>query len=423
MIDNNYNPSDLSNTTLFKPIKLSDAITLQHRVVLPPMTRARNVQEHCMSQDTSYLEEQTWKDYVAIFENKTGEKQKGLTEEYYHQRSQRKGTLVIVEATIVSLLGGGHNLLPGIYNKPQVKSLSKIVRSVHDNESFIFVQIATLGRKADASVLQIDGCPYLSASATYMDKHDERHTKQKSLACGNLLRACTIDDIEQLKKDYINAAKNAFEAGADGIEIHSSNGFLLHQFLDKKVNKRKDKYGCQSFENRCRFLLEVFDELVKNFSAENIALRVSPFAVVGDMTGFEDNKDTISLYTYLFEQLELRRLKKQGPVYISIIEPREDEKIAQLIPENLRNVTIDFIFDTFNGVVIRAGNIISDGDFVKKIATQNNRTLIAVGRYFVSNPDLVFRLENQLPLNMYDRTTFYSQTYQGFVDYPYYKED
>ncbi|KAF0268094.1 hypothetical protein FOG48_02832 [Hanseniaspora uvarum] len=117
----------------------------------------------------------------------------------------------------------------------------------------------------------------------------------KAKECGNPLKACSIQDIEDFKRDYLVAARNAFKAGADGVEIHSANGYLLNQFIDLKINKRTDQYGPQSFENRSRFLFEVLDSLVEEFGGDKVALRLSPFGTFGDMSGDDSYPETIQI--------------------------------------------------------------------------------------------------------------------------------
>lgn len=127
---------------------------------------------------------------------------------------------------------------------------------------------------------------------------------------------------------------------------------------------------------------------------------------------------TVQFYEYLYKQLEKRRVEGEGPLYISLIEPRTDEMDMSAVNEKVSN---EFVFENFNGVVIRAGNVILDKEYTKKIVDQNDRTLIAFGRYFMSNPDLIERLENGWEINKYDRDTFYVGGINGYVNYEYYQ--
>ncbi|KAF0269875.1 hypothetical protein FOG48_01048 [Hanseniaspora uvarum] len=244
-----------------------------------------------------------------------------------------------------------------------------------------------------------------------------------ALKCGNLLRACTIEEIDQFKKDYVNAARNSFKAGADGVEIHAANGYLLNQFLDLGSNTRTDKYGPQSYENRSRFLFEAYDLLVEEFGSDKIALRLSPYGLFGGMTGPQNLEDTIGLYTYIYQQFELRKKENKGPAYISLMEPRVADLTKKDGEGAIEGVSNNFIFDHFSGYVVRSGDLVIGSDFTQEILEQNNKTLIGYGRFFISNPDLVERLEKKLPVNKYDRDTFYSDEFNGYVDYPYYHEE
>ena len=423
MSDERYTPVELKNTNLFKPLKLNDNVTLQHRAVMAPLTRLRADSNHVLRNETDYTLTEEWKEFISKPYNKTGDKVRGLVEEYYHQRSQRPGTLVISEATFISPQAGGYDKAPGIWNDAQTEQLKKVVDAIHENKSYIFVQLWNLGRAAIPALLQKDGLAYLSASDVYNETNDIYDCKSIALKTGNLLRACTIEEIDQFKKDYVNAARNSFKAGADGVEIHSANGYLLNQFLDLGSNTRTDKYGPQSYENRSRFLFEAYDLLVEEFGSDKIALRLSPYGLFGGMTGPQNLEDTIGLYTYIYQQFELRKKENKGPAYISLMEPRVADLTKKDGEGAIEGVSNNFIFDHFSGYVVRSGDLVIGSDFTQEILEQNNKTLIGYGRFFISNPDLVERLEKKLPVNKYDRDTFYSDEFNGYVDYPYYHEE
>lgn len=424
MIDKRYTPVALKNTNFFKPLKLNSKITLKHRGVMAPLTRFRADFDHVPRLDKDYLKSSEWKNFLASSESKIDTtSQRGLVEEYYYQRSLRPGTLVLSEATYISPAAGGDDFIPGIWNKTQVNAWKQIINTVHQNKSFFFLQLWNIGRQANPKILRRDGFPYLSASGVYNERNDFVPSKKIAEESNNVLRACTIEEIENFKKDYVNATKNALEAGADGVEIHAANGYLLNQFLDLGSNKRTDQYGPQSFENRSRFLFEVYDLLAKEFGSEKIGLRLSPYGVFGGMTGDKNIKDTNALYAYIYDEFEKRRQAGKGPVYISIMEPRCADITKNEGSGALEGVSNDYIFDHYKGVVIRAGDLILGNQFTKEIVDQNDRTLCMFGRYFISNPDLIDRLENEWPVNKYNRNTFYTRDFKGYVDYPYYKID
>lgn len=418
MFDSRYTPIDLKETNFFRPIRLSDNITLKHRGVLPPLTRLRNVPGNTYNLSTEYTETPEWKSFVSNPKNKTGQKITGLAEEYYHQRSQKEGTLIIIEGTIISERAGGSPNPPGIFNDSQVETLSKIVDAIHENKSYAVQQIVALGRQADAEYLKSKNLKYMAPSSVYVAENDIYGTKLKSERSGNPLQECTLEDLQNIKDDFVSSAEKALEAGCDAVEIHAANGYLLNQFLDKKINKRDDTYGTQNNENRARYFLEVFDAVAAAHGADKVAVRFSPFGLMGDMTAASDPDDTVQFYEYLYKQLEKRRVEGKGPLYISLIEPRTDEMDMSAVNEKVSN---EFVFESFNGVVIRAGNVILDKEYTKKIIDQNDRTLLAFGRYFMSNPDLIERLENDWEINKYDRNTFYVGGMNGYVNYEYYQ--
>lgn len=424
MFDKRYVPVSLKNTNFFKPLKLNDKITLKHRGAMAPLTRFRADFDHVPRLDLQYLESPEWKEFVANNKDIVDtDSKRGLVEEYYYQRSLRPGTLIISEATYISAAAGGDDYIPGIWNDSQVKAWKQIISTVHKNESFFFVQLWNIGRQANPKILKRDGYPYLSASGEYNERNDFVPSKQLAEKADNPLRGCTIEEIESFKKDYVNATKNAFAAGADGVEIHAANGYLINQFMDLGSNKRTDQYGPQTYENRSRLLFEVYDLLAKEFGGDKVGLRISPYGVFGGMTGDKDIKDTNSFYTYVYDQFEKRRKEGNGPVYISIMEPRCSDITKNEGAGALEGVSNDYVFDHFKGVVIRAGDLILGNKFTKEIVDANDRTLCMFGRYFIANPDLIDRLENEWPMNKYDRNTFYSRSTKGYVDYPYYKKD
>lgn len=413
----------LSQSNLFKPLQLNKDIKLNHRAIFGPVTRMRAGHDHVLSQDTSYTESQKWKDFIADPDNKTGDKVRGLVEEYYHQRSQRPGTLVISEGTFPYAGAGGYSFAPGIYNDDQVESLKKVIDAVHANGSYFIVQFWNLGRTADPEVLLKEGLKYVGPSVNYISGGDMFDTKNKSHASGNLLHALTLEEIDQIKKDYITAAENAFKAGADGVEVHAAGGYLLNQFFDKVVNDRTDQYGNQSFENRARLYFEILDDVIAKFGADRVGTKLSAYTDINELSQFKDIDDTTAFYKYIATELEKRRLEGKGPVYLSLQEPRIDESFCDVLDTDKGKVSNDFFVEIFKGVIIKAGNFSHDFQSAQKAVDEEDRILLAYGRHFIANPDLIDRLENGWELNKYDRNTFYSGGVNGYVDYPYYKKN
>ena len=385
----NFKPVALGETNLFKPIKVGSC-ELKHRVVLPPLTRMR---AHHPGNVPN-------KDWAA---------------EYYGQRSKRPGTMLITEGTFTSAQAGGYDNVPGIWSKEQVAEWKKIFARVHENGSFIWPQLWALGRQAFPGVLARDGLRYDSASDDlYMDDG----MKEQALKSKNPQHGLTKDEIKQYIKDYIQAAKNAIEAGADGVEIHNANGYLLNQFLDPISNHRTDEYG-GSIENRARFTLEVVDAVVEAVGVDRVGIRFSPYSTYGVMSG--QDPLIVAQYAYVIGELEKRAKEGKRLAYIHLIEPRLDLLMPGDDETKDLGQTNDFAYSIWKGLVIRSGNLAIHPEAVKNMV-KDDRTLIAYGRYFIANPDLVDRLEKGLPLNKYDRSTFYTMSAEGYIDYPTYEE-
>ncbi|QLG74980.1 hypothetical protein HG535_0H03070 [Zygotorulaspora mrakii] len=385
-----FSPIPLGDTNLFKPIKVGNN-ELLHRVVMPPLTRMRATHPGNVPN----------KDWAA---------------EYYDQRSKRAGTMLITEGTFPSAQSGGYDNPPGIWSKEQCEQWEKIFRKVHDNKSFIWVQLWVLGRQAYPDTLARDGLRYDSASdAVYMDAEQE----EKANKANNPQHGITKDEIKQYIADYVHAAKNSIEAGADGVEIHAANGYLLNQFLDPISNKRTDGYG-GSIENRARFTLEVVDAVVEAIGADKVGIRFSPYGTFGTMSGGAEPL-IVAQYAYVLGELERRATQGSRLSYVHLVEPRVTNPFFTEGQGEYEGGSNDFAYSVWKGLIIRAGNLALHPDVVADMV-DNDRTLIAYGRYFIANPDIVERAEKGLPLNSYDRDTFYAMTDKGYIDYPTYGE-
>ena len=386
----NFKPMALGDTNLFKPIKIGNC-ELKHRVVLPPLTRMR-------AHHPGNIPNRDW----AV--------------EYYDQRSKRPGTLLITEGVFPCPQAGGYDNAPGIWSEEQIAEWKKIFAKIHENGSFVWPQLWVLGRQAYPDALARDGLRYDSASDDlYMDEEQ----KEKALKSKNPQHGLTKDEIKQYIKDYVQAAKNSIEAGADGVEIHSANGYLLNQFLDPISNHRTDEYG-GSIENRARFTLEVVDAVVEAIGADRVGVRFSPYGVFGTMSGSQEPL-IVAQYAYVIGELEKRAKAGKRLAYIHLVEPRVTNPfLTEGEGEDLGH-TNDFVYSIWKGPIIRAGNLAIHPEVVKDMV-KDDRTLIGYGRYFIANPDLVDRVEKGLPLNKYDRNTFYAMTDKGYTDYPTYEE-
>lgn len=382
-----FEPTALGDTNLFKPIKIGNN-ELKHRVVMAPLTRMRAYHPGNVPND--------------------------LAIEYYGQRSQRPGTLIMTEATFPSARSGGYDNVPGIWSEEQIEQWKKIFAKIHDNKSFVWLQLWSLGWKALPAVLARDGLPFVSASdELYMDETQ----RQEAIKSNNLQRGLSKDEIKQYIKDYVDAARNSIDAGADGVEIQCAGGNLLNQFLDPISNKRTDEYG-GSIENRARFTLEVVDAVAEAIGCEKLAVRFMPYGTFSTMSGGQEPL-IIAHYAYVLGELEKRARAGKRLAFVDLVEPRFTNPFAPEGQGEYKEGTNDFVYSIWKGLIIRAGGLASHPEDVKEIVA-DGRTLIAYGRFFISNPDMVDRIEKGLPLNKYMRETFYTTTGEGYADYPTY---
>ncbi|GAV55268.1 hypothetical protein ZYGR_0AS05920 [Zygosaccharomyces rouxii] len=381
-------PVPLGDTELFEPMEVGD-MKLAHRVVMAPLTRMR-----------------------AKKNVPNGE----LAPVYYSQRAQRPGTLIITEGSFPTAQFGGYSTAPGLWTEEHWGVWRDIFKHIHEKKCFIYVQLWNVGRQGPPAALKEGGLRYDSASdGIYMDKASEK----EAIESNNPQHGLTKEEIKQYVKDYVRAAKESIENGADGVEIHSANGYLLNQFLDPGSNKRNDEYG-GSIENRARFPLEVVDAVVDAIGAEKTAIRFSPYGRFGSMSG-GSAPEIVAQYAYIFGELERRAKEGRRLSYIHLVEPRVTNPGLVEGQGEYDEGSNDFVYSVWKGVVVRAGNLALHPEVVKELV-KCPRTLICYGRFFISNPDLVDRLEKGLRLTEYDRDTFYAPGAKGYVDYPNYDE-
>jgi N-ethylmaleimide reductase len=362
----------MNQDKLFSPYKLGN-IELKNRIVMAPMTRSRAI----------------------------GNIPNELMATYYGQRSD--AGLIVTEGTSPSPNGLGYCRIPGIFSTAQVEGWTKITKPVHAKAGRIFLQIMHTGRISHVLNLP-PGAVVLAPSA--VKPAGQMWTDASGMQDFPTPKAMTPEEIELTKKEYITAARNVVAAGFDGLELHSANGYLLEQFLSPYSNQRTDSYG-GSIENRCRFVLEVVDGVSAAIGKEKIGIRLSPYGVASDMKHYPEIDAT---YTYLAGELN-----KRGIVYIHLVDhssmgaPEVPISIKKAIRENFRNT------------LIFAGGYSKES--AEKVLKSGSADLIAIGRPFINNPDLVKRMQNDLPLaKELDMKTFYSSGEKGYTDYPTYKE-
>ncbi|KAJ7115106.1 hypothetical protein C8R43DRAFT_1038984 [Mycena crocata] len=358
-------------SNLFEPIKVGTT-ELKHRIVLAPLTRFKASTEH-----VPYLP---------------------LVAEYYGQRASMPGTLLITEATFIAQRAGGYQHIPGIWSPEQIAAWKVVTDNVHAKGSFVFMQLWALGRAADAEQLKKEdpSFPYVSASDVPLAGH------------GAPPRPLTVEEIKDYVGLYAQAAKNAIEAGFDGVEIHGANGYLLDQFIQDVSNKRTDQYG-GSIENRARFPLEVVDAVATAIGAEKTAIRFSPWSPFQEM----GMTDPIPTFSYAISQIAARH---PTLAYLHLVEPRING-----------NATRTEVGAHESNDALRAlwapRPLISAGGFTRQGALEKAEQgdLVAFGRLFISNPDLPVRLQKDIPLAAYERSTFYligENSPRGYTDQP-----
>jgi N-ethylmaleimide reductase len=370
-----------TNTTntkvLFTPMQIGP-ITLKHRIVMPPMSRLRAHWPSGVPSD--------------------------LNVEYYRQRASNGG-LMMTEATAVAPAGRGYRGAPGLYSNEQVTGWRRVTDAVHSKGGHIFAQLWHAGRTTH---ITITGEEPVTASVdpAYWANPDHKVVTPDGFELPSPHRALRTDEIAGIVDQYRTAAVNAKRAGFDGVEVMAANGHLIDQFLQDNSNQRTDRYG-GSLENRVRLLLEVVETLIPVWGADRVGVRLAPS---GTFNGMADS-DPRALFRYVAQRLDQYRL-----AYLHIIEPRV--KGSEVIAEGQEPVAAQELSKLFHGPIIAAGGFKPES--AAQSVIRGDANLIAFGRQFVANPDLPKRIELGLPLNHYDRSTFYAFDGKGYTDYPTY---
>lgn len=356
----------MSASKLFDPYKLGN-VTLTNRAVMAPLTRNRAL---------------------------AGFVPNPLAIEYYGQRAS--AGLLITEASQVSQQGQGYQDTPGIYTKEQVAGWRKVTDRVHERGGHIYIQLWHVGRISHTS-LQANGGAPVAPSAI---RANTKTFVGGAFADVSEPRALELGEIPGIIDSFKRASANALEAGFDGVEIHGANGYLLDQFAKDGTNKRTDAYG-GSIENRARLMIEVSKAVAAEAGADRTGIRISPVTPANDVS----DSNPQPLFDYIVDQLNALKL-----VYIHVIEgstggPRDN---APFDYASLRK--------RFSGTYIANNGY--DFKLATEVLDQNKADLIAFGKLFISNPDLVERLKLGAPLNPFDKTTFYGGGAKGYTDYP-----
>jgi N-ethylmaleimide reductase len=345
----------------FTPVRVGRD-TLPNRLVMAPMTRSR-----------------------AKADGTPGE----LAAEYYSQRASVG--LIVTEGTQPSDDGQGYLMTPGIYTPAHVAGWKKVTSAVHDKGGHIFIQIMHAGRMSHP-----DNTP-----------HHRQAVAPSAIAPGTPMftaagmqdipvpRALTADEVRQTVADFRHAARSAIEAGADGVEIHGANGYLVQQFLAPSANTRTDEYG-GSIENRARFAIEVVTAIAEEIGTDRTAIRLSPGI---NMWGIDEGAEGPALYRYLVAELN-----KLGLAYLHILHAGDEQLVGAIRALWTQPLIMN-----------RPGR---PRDQVGADVASGLADLEAYGQMVLANPDFVARLKTDAPLNEADRASFFGGAAQGYTDYP-----
>ncbi len=315
--------------------------------------------------------------------------------DYYRQRAG--AGLIVSEATQPSAAGRGYFGTPGIHSQEQQDAWAPIADAVHDEGGHIFLQLMHTGRIGHTSLLP-EGGSLMAPSAVRAEMDLAR--KDGVEVPAEMPRAFTVDEIHGVIDDYASAAERAIAAGMDGIELHGANGYLIHQFLGTNTNIREDEYG-GSPEGRAKFVVDLTAEVARRIGPERVGLRISPGGKFNDMREV-DNDDT---YLALAEGL-----LPLGIAYLHTLRRRSTPLHQQL--RDLWQTT--FILNTgYQGS--------SELEDLEQILVDDAADMVSVGRYFISNPDLVHRWQVGAPLAPWNEDTFYTPGPEGLIDYSFHQ--
>jgi N-ethylmaleimide reductase len=347
----------------------SPSLQLKNRIVMAPLTRSRAVERNTPN---------------------------ALMAEYYAQRAG--AGLIITEGTSPSPNGLGYARIPGLFNAEQVAGWKRVTDAVHAQGAKIFVQLMHTGRVAHAANLPAGAKVVGPASAPLAG---EMFTDTQGMQPHSPPQAMTADDIRQATDEFVQAARLAVEAGFDGVELHAANGYLLEQFLNANVNTRDDAYG-GSAERRNRFVLEVARATAAAIGASRVGIRVSPYGVFNGTGAFDGVEDQ-----YLALARELGTLKL---AYLHLVDHSSlgAPEVPAAFKAQLRAA--------FGGIFIASGGM--DRDSAEQALREGRADLVAFGRAWLANPDLIERMKAGLALNAPDPSTFYTPGAKGYTDYP-----
>lgn len=362
---------------LFTPLAIGDLV-LPNRIIMAPLTRSRAGEGNVPSD---------------------------MAVEYYRQRAS--AGLIITEATQISQQGQGYAWTPGIHSSEQIQGWSKVTQAVHRAGGRIFMQLWHVGRVSHP-VFQPGGALPVAPTAMPVPGKTFIIDDEGKGAWADVPvpQELDIEGIKAIVADYAQAARNAIQAGMDGVEIHAANGYLIDQFLNSESNRRTDLYG-GSIENRARFLLEVATAVVEAVGASRVAVRLTPmgrFMGMGDDTPVETFGHVASALDGL------------GLAYLHIVEPSTLGTETDTDVDPRWDIIVHHIRGLYRGTMLLAGGY--DQVSAERALYDGRGDGIAFGKLFIANPDLPQRFARGALLNEPDRGSFFGGDARGYVDYP-----
>ncbi|HYQ26400.1 MAG TPA: alkene reductase [Polyangiaceae bacterium] len=353
---------------LFQPTKLG-SLALQNHIVMSPMTRSRAGTQHAPTE---------------------------LAATYYEQRAS--AGLIITEGTSPSPNGQGYARIPGLWNEAQVAGWAEITKRVHEKGAKIFVQLMHTGRVSHPLNMP-EGATVLAPSAVRLE--GQMWTDQKQAQDYPTPRAMTEAEIRTALEEHVRAAQNAIKAGFDGVELHGANGYLSEQFLNPHTNQRTDGYG-GSVAGRTRFAIEAVRGMAEAIGKERVGIRLSPYGVASGMSPYPEVDATYLLLAQEFSKL--------GIAYLHVVD--HSALGAPPVPASIKQT----IREQFKGSYIAAGGF--DRASAERTLESKAADLVAFGRPFLANPDLVTRMAQGWELAAADMSKLYTPGPQGYTDYP-----
>lgn len=362
-------------TNIFEPAVIG-SLQIKNRISMAPMTRARN--EDGIPNEKNAL--------------------------YYAQRSG--AGLIITEGTAISETAKGVLYIPGLYLPAHIEGWKKVTKAVHEKGSTIFSQLWHVGRVSHTSNQPDGSAPVgpsdIQAQNTSAYGYDENGNV--GFVPASKPRALSTHEVKKVAEDFVYAAQNAIASGFDGVEIHGANGYLIEQFLNPFVNNRTDEYG-GNIENRSRFLLETVDATIEAIGKNKVGVRLTPYGGLGDLLHYEEIEAT---YKYIADELAKREI-----AYIHLMD--QESKGSHALP----NGFIERFRSWYKGTIILAGSMTKAT--AEKLINAGTIDIAGFGELFISNPDLVERLQNDWELTPPNRDLYYGLGAHGYTDWENYK--